>query len=306
MPTKLPPKPYKTVQQQLDTYKQRGLIVDDNKKALGYLRTIGYYRLSGYAYVFRQVMPDGTVDNAFEPNSHFQDIKALYMFDKKLRQLALDALERIEVAMRVRIADRLGSFDPLAHLDEQYFDDKVRHADWVARYEAVIAREKHSDFVKHHQQYYHDIPVWAGCELWDFGAMSILYKIMRRADKEAIAKYYRLPSAKLLETQLHAFNLIRNISAHHGRLWNRHVVFKASLKGLEPEFRRFDPAKVLLYFCLMQRMLTFICPNSTWGQRFLDTLDEFPQMSNNKVSLEQFGLPKSMSLADLKAWRLWR
>ena len=118
MPTKLPPKPYKTVQQQLDTYKQRGLIVDDNKKALGYLRTIGYYRLSGYAYVFRQVMPDGTVDNAFEPNSHFQDIKALYMFDKKLRQLALDALERIEVAMRVRIADRLGSFDPLAHLDE--------------------------------------------------------------------------------------------------------------------------------------------------------------------------------------------
>ena len=72
MPTKLPPKPYKTVQQQLDTYKQRGLIVDDNKKALGYLRTIGYYRLSGYAYVFRQVMPDGTVDNAFEPNSHFQ------------------------------------------------------------------------------------------------------------------------------------------------------------------------------------------------------------------------------------------
>lgn len=88
MPTKLPPKPYKTVQQQLDTYKQRGLIVDDNKKALGYLRTIGYYRLSGYAYVFRQVMPDGTVDNAFEPNSHFQDIKALYMFDKKLRQLA--------------------------------------------------------------------------------------------------------------------------------------------------------------------------------------------------------------------------
>lgn len=56
----------------------------------------------------------------------------------------------------------------------------------------------------------------------------------------------------------------------------------------------------------MQRMLTFICPNSTWGQRFLDTLDEFPQMSNNKVSLEQFGLPKSMSLADLKAWRLWR
>ena len=152
MPTKLPPKPYKTVQQQLDTYKQRGLIVDDNKKALGYLRTIGYYRLSGYAYVFRQVMPDGTVDNAFEPNSHFQDIKALYMFDKKLRQLALDALERIEVAMRVRIADRLGSFDPLAHLDEQYFDDKIRHADWVARYEAVIAREKHSDFVKHHQQ----------------------------------------------------------------------------------------------------------------------------------------------------------
>lgn len=125
MVNKKPIKEWTSFSQQLELLKNRGLIFEDEQKALGYLKTIGYYRLSGYLYSFRQV--DAQNSNrkldGFIGSSHFEDVKNLYMFDKKLRQLALDALERIEVALRVNISYSLGRYSPTAYLEAQYFDD---------------------------------------------------------------------------------------------------------------------------------------------------------------------------------------
>ena len=81
------PKIWKTYEEQLEILKNRGLHVADEKKALGYLRTIGYYRLSGYLYPFRQFNPKNPKNrlDSFIPNSSFEDVKKLYMFDKRLR-----------------------------------------------------------------------------------------------------------------------------------------------------------------------------------------------------------------------------
>lgn len=298
------PKIWKSYNEQLEILISRGLQIGDARKALGYLRTIGYYRLSGYLYSFRQLDPNNSESRLddFIANSRFEDVKNLYMFDKKLRQLALDALERVEVALRVNITYTLGQYAPLAHRLPQYFDTSFKHSEWITRYDGLIEREKGNNFVQHHLTHYQDLPIWAACELWDFGTMSMLYKGMNTKDKDRIAKTYRLQDGKHLQTHLHAFNLIRNVSAHHSRLWNRDITFKASLKGLhDTEWRQLRTNRVFFYFCLMKRMLDVICPNSCWGSRFLSILEEFPQVENQAVTLEQMG----MTIRP-EEWRLWQ
>ncbi|MDD6911649.1 Abi family protein [Actinobacillus minor] len=295
---------WKSFNDQLKILKGRGLLVDDEKKALGYLKSIGYYRLSGYLYSFRQIDSHNTKKrlDQFIPNSRFEDVKKLYMFDKKLRQLALDALERIEIALRVNIAYTLGQYDPLAYQKSQYVDPCFNHQSWLNKYQSLIDRESESSFVKHHLEHYGDLPIWAACEVWDFGTMSMLYKGMLEKDKDHIAKIYHLKDGKHLQTHLHAFNFIRNVSAHHSRLWNKPIIFKANLKGLkDAQWRQFDVAKPFVYFCLMKRMLDVICPNSTWGERFLALLNEFPQTENQAVTLQQMGM-----ISDLTHWDLWK
>lgn len=303
MTQKKPIKTWKNFDEQLALLKARGLVIADDNHAKKYLRNIGYYRLSGYFYSFRQQdlqHPKCRLDD-FIADSQFDDVRKLYIFDKKLRHIALDALERIEIALRTNISYVLGEYGATAYKDSQYFDHQFNHSKWLDGHNKLLTRQSHSSFIKHHHQHYDDMPIWVVSEIWDFGAMSKLYKGMKTDDKDKIAKLYHLKSGTHLQTHLHAFNFIRNVSAHHGRLWNRTVVFNANLKGLEPEFKILNTKNVFVYFCLMKRMLDVICPNSTWGKRFLAILDEFPQVNNGAISLQQMGVS-----IDPNTWELWQ
>ncbi len=80
------------------------------------------------------------------------------------------------------------------------------------------------------------------------------------------------------------------------------MVFKANLKGLnEPQWKKLNVSQVFTYFCLMKRMLDVLCPNSTWGERFLLALDGFPRVQNNAVNTEQMGI-----ISDIQGWKLWK
>lgn len=132
-------KPWKSYQEQLELLSNRGLIITDSNKALHYLERIGYYRLSGYWFPFRErsgiccplVAANGkkfkkgdtdrlVLDN-FKAGARFCDAVELYVFDKKLRLLVLDALERIEIGLRVDISHNLGKKDAFAHLKARVF-----------------------------------------------------------------------------------------------------------------------------------------------------------------------------------------
>lgn len=298
------PKKWLSFEDQLDLLVERGLIIKNKKFALPYLESIGYYRLSGYWYPFKEKIATGKLLNKFISNSYFQDVLDLYIFDKRLRLLALDALERIEIAIRVDISYLLGEKESLAHTNSAKFDKSFQHEKWLSRYEELLNQSKKLEFIAHHNQYYGGrLPIWVATEIMDFGSLSKLYAGMKLKDKDKIARKYRLPSGKNLETQLHAFNIIRNISAHHGRLWNRNAISRVSLKGLnDSNLQKLSPNHMFLYFCLIKRMLNTICPRSTWGKRFIELIEEFPHPANKAISLNQFGLIKDI---DLKSWKLW-
>jgi len=180
-------KPFLCLSDQLQLLKARGLRVTDDTTAMDYLGRIGYYRLSAYWYPFRvtSLRQDPISKNLivvrsdqFIEGAHFQDALDLYVFDKRLRLLLLDAIERIEIAIRVDIAHLLGEQDAFAHTNPTLlhgnFTKKIKpktgktgYSDWIKNYNDLVDRSK-EDFVKHYRSKYSGpLPIWIAVELWD-------------------------------------------------------------------------------------------------------------------------------------------
>lgn len=96
-------KPALSFEQQVAKLVARGLIVADPSAAASKLACISYYRLSGYCYPFRQRDADGQVLDNLVEGTTWEQILALYEFDRHLRLLVLDAIERVEVAVRTQL-----------------------------------------------------------------------------------------------------------------------------------------------------------------------------------------------------------
>ena len=307
-----PLKIWKSYADQLSLLEQRGLYIGDRSKAIDYLDRIGYYRLSGYWYPFRQVesSTQKKLDQFIQDCSFEQAVK-LYIFDKKLRLLALDAIERIEMAVRVDIAYCLGKLDPLAHLQANRFHgnfsrrlarekNQTAHQIWLGKYEECIRRNAKTAFVEHHSnEYGGQLPVWVAIELWDFGMMSTLYAGMKTIHQDAIAKKYGAASGKTFAKWLRSLNHIRNIAAHHSRLWNANIVDRSNVPPHLAGYQ-LDNAKPFLYLCLMKQVLDTICPNSEWGNRIKKLFAEFALQKHPAVSIRDTGC-----VTGWENWELW-
>lgn len=314
--------PWRSFEEQLRILKGRGLEVEDDKAALNYLARIGYYRLSGYWYPMRVLDKDASRKagrivrlDQFVPGSRFESAVKLYVFDAKLRLLALDALERIELALRVDVAYLLGKDDPYAYKNPRYLhggfvkknirngtnEGKTNHEVWLERYKTQLHRSRRLPFVEHYMlKYRGKLPIWVAIEVWDFGMLSRLFSGMKWEDQEIIAQKYGAKNGKVFSGWLRGLNFIRNVSAHHSRLWNVNMLERAFIPKELGFLGKPNNERPFLYFCLMQQMLRIICPNSSWSKRFCDTLKEFP-CSNN----ETFGLPDFGLVEGWENWDLW-
>lgn len=316
-----PLKPWMSFSDQLAQLEQRGMGVEDRAAALEYLERIGYYRLSGYWYPMRSIDTVASLAqgqavraNTFVAGSRFEDVVRLYVFDKKLRLLALDALERIELAVRVDVAHLLGQRDARAHENPACLHGnfakkvipkgpdagKTEHQVWLSKFQALLHRARKEPFVQHHKQQYGALPIWAAIEVWDFGLLSKLFAGMKHADQLTVAAIYGAPDGQAFAQWLRSLNFVRNVSAHHSRLWNLNVVERSSVPAGWPA--ALDNARPFFYFCLMQQLLNVICPNSTWGQRVTELLEGgFPNTTNGVLSLDDLGVVAGWSEA--KPWK---
>jgi abortive infection bacteriophage resistance protein len=289
--------------------------ISDTIRAEACLHRIGYYRLSGYAYPFRHreliTNSDGSRSERlfenFRPGTQFAKVMDLYVFDKKLRLLFLDAIERIEVGLRVEIALLLGRRGAFSHRDSATFNayfsatdpcsGETPHQKLIAKLDTAFERSR-EEFADHYRsKYKSQLPIWMSIELWDFGTLSNILHGMREADLDEIARLYNLPRRNLLASWAQSINFIRNICAHHGRLWNRAVVQQPSpgRRGEIPDFEHLvndEHAKRRLYAtaAVLQYLMKFIHPTSTWGVRLRDHLKTFPDSPH--LSHRHMGFPE--------------
>jgi abortive infection bacteriophage resistance protein len=232
-------KPPLSIPDQLKKLKARGLIVADDLVGESYLRTIGYYRLSAYALPFQQrTLPD----KPFVAGTTLASVFDLYTFDRELRTLLLDALERIEIGFRSALNNYMcTTYDPHWYMDEGLFSSKERFdrfIQWV-RDELGIPdggtkpNRDHSEvFVNHYYNKYGDPylpPAWMVGEMLPLGMWSKLYANLRNgADRQAVATAFGF-NESVFGGMLHMLTYVRNLCAHHQRLWNRRFVIKAKI-----------------------------------------------------------------------------
>lgn len=320
-------KPHLSFDQQLALLKKRGLEITDDVLGISYLGRIGYYRLSAYLYPLRTplITQDPTTQkikvtrqDQFIAGSKFDDALKMYVFDKRLRLLLLDAIERIEVALRVDISYTLGSKDTFAHTNPGMLhgnfakkkkpNGSTAHQDWLAKYEKVLKRSK-EDFFKHYKNKYGlPLPIWVSVELWDFGMLSTFYQGMQTADKTTIAEKYGVLDFRVMESWLRTLTYIRNVAAHHSRLWNRNLVDQPKLPKVG-EIKAFDPlvfnsaisqdvtSRLYCVLCILIYLLKVIGPKSSWRDRLREMIDEFP-VSTQQLSISEMGFPKGWESQD--------
>ena len=320
-------KPWLSYEDQLAKLTERGLLVTDRAKALEYLERIGYYRLSGYWFPFRErsgplVLLDGpggrprdrkrvetiALDD-FKPGATFEQAVRLYVFDKQLRLLATDALERIEIALRVDISHTLGRLDAFAYLRPELFHESFSrrldpktgltgHHAWLDKQAQLIVRSK-EEFVRHNKAKYGlPLAVWVSCEVWDFGAMSKLYAGMRVQEQDAIAAKYGVCDGRVFASWLRSLNYLRNLCAHHSRLWNRNIVDQPKLPPASevPWVVPFEQdaharARCFLLLRIARHVLQRVNPGSKWPARLHEHLQYFPDLSHLGLGLTDLGAP---------------
>lgn len=283
------------------------------------LAQVGYYRLSGFWFSAREFARDqrGEVSlchvthkplrqDTFMAGASFDSAFKLYIFDKKLRQLMLDAIERIEIHMRSIVAHEVGYHSPLAYLDPGFINPK-QTADWqdrrgrqrntwnewLTRQTEQINRSR-EDCIEWHRQHQKAIPFWVAVEAWDFGTLSKYFEILKGSHQNRIAARLGITNAKVLKDWLQEINTLRNRSAHHTRIWNQVASNPLPVLRTETYFQALaldQNALSRLYglISVIGFLLRQIGPSSHWLHQVADIVDTKPDLPG--CPFASLGLP---------------
>lgn len=314
-------KPHLAFADQIRLLRSRGLLIDDEAEAERLLSTIGYYRLSGYWYVYRQ-LDNGRRDDRFVGGTTFGRVVRLYEADRRLKLLLLDALERIEIALRVMIGFTLGRRGAYAHLDRSNLDGRFIRSSaghpstydrWLHKVLGAQTRSS-EDFVLHFQSKYDGrLPVWVVTEILDFGSMSYLFQGLKGADRNEIAGRLGVldqsggGNGTALANWLRVLNYVRNVSAHHSRLWNRNLVDQIAPSRLRsiPDLRHLTSPEVSHFrvystLCIIAFLLSRTGHGPAWTTQIRELLGtEIPACGRG---LHELGFP--VGWAKEKPWEV--
>ena len=234
-------KEYKTFNQQLSILRNRGLIVPTDGSPKRFLEKENYYNvINGYKDVFLMKDSEGNVVNPekYLPNTHFNELKALFLFDRELRMLFLKYILIFENSFKTVISHEFSRKykKPNSFLEiENFVSDNPKK---VLQQISILTKTIHDKVdkngaVKHYIEEHGSVPLWVLVNYLTVGNLAHLYDILKDSEKNAIAKYYSdkykkqykensMPrfSSEDLGSALKIINLVRNKCAHDERLYN--------------------------------------------------------------------------------------
>lgn len=269
-------KPPLTIEEQLKKFIKRGLIVSDEVNATKTLSSIGYYRLSGYLHPLRERDAKGLVLDKFVDNSNWNTALTLYEFDRKLRLLVLDALERVEVAIRCQLVYHFShSYGPFGYTKSINFHEAFNHEFWLTGITKETNRSSEA-FIKHYQSKYEgypELPLWMLAEVLSLGSLSYAYGGLKNDDKKVISSYFNVHH-KSLSDWLHSLSYIRNVCAHHSRLWNRKLSIRIEAIKNPPWTPAIKPRndRIFCIILILKHLLVATGNNKEWVVNLRDLI----------------------------------
>jgi abortive infection bacteriophage resistance protein len=223
-------KPPLSLTGQISRLKQRGLKFNNETKAAHYLSNISYYRLRAYTFPFQ----DNTdANHPFIKDVSFEDIIDLYVFDRRLRLLIFNAIEKIEVALRTKIVYEFSLTNGSHWYEDVNMYRNIHFFNKNINTLYIEVDRSTETFIEHYKETYSTPeypPAWMSLEVVSMGLLSKLYSNLKKGDeKKKVANEFGLPNPMFLESWIHAFANLRNLCAHHSRIWNRRFTIKPKL-----------------------------------------------------------------------------
>ena len=274
-------KQYTTEQEQISLLKARGLVIEDEAKAISALQNIGYYRLSGYMYPFLEIPKEA---HRYKPATTFRQVMLLYRFDKKLRLLLFNEIEKVEIAIRRTImnvpAEMTGDIywltNPVHFANQRTFADTKNTID--REYDKST-----EEFIKHFKQTYSEPypPSWILGELLTLGNVNMIYRNLK-ADRirKRISLHFGLQPI-VLESWITTLTLMRNACCHHSRVWNKvSNIIPVAPRRIAHSWVTLptNPQRAYHTICIIKYFLNIISPSNDMHSKLKNLLSQFPMV----------------------------
>lgn len=210
-------KDFKTIDEQIEILRSRGLTIEDETEAKDFLFRNNYYRISGYSLTLRK-------NDVFAKSATFRNIEDIYHFDHEFRHIILHHIETIEVQMKSIYAYEFSkAYGPLGYLDSKNFTNPTKHKEIIDKAnQQKKQRLTHEAYLKHFVNDLHqEVPLWAYVDLLTLSDISFLYAISERLLKATISRHFGLTmnrSPEILGQYMHSMTIIRNLCAHGSRI----------------------------------------------------------------------------------------
>ncbi len=230
-------KEYKSNKELIDYLVSKNVVINDKEKALKNIEKYSYYSIiNGYKFVFKDN------NNNYKQNTSFEEIFALYEFDKNIKFIFLKYILEIEVIIKSLIANTLcEKYGIKEYLKVENFDDTVDKSiiiDFIEKLKKEIGDNytKHPA-IKHYKDIYNFIPPFVLTKILTLGTVSKYYSLLKQSDRQKVSRYFKL-SDKLLRQILINLTMVRNISAHSDRLFSYRNKYDISFKNIEKGYKR--------------------------------------------------------------------
>lgn len=216
-------KVFKTLDEQVDILRSKGLIVSDVDKAKEILLKENYFFISGYRHLFMKTYNSGT----YLPGTTFEELYATFVFDRQMRNIYFKHILVIENNIKSLISYVLSKkygFREKDYLDPKNFNQDPMRARQVhdvldkMKRQIRVNGKQHSATV-HYANNYGYIPLWILVKVLSFGIVSELYTILKDEDKEEIANMYHIDVTSL-SIYLSILSNYRNLCAHEDILYD--------------------------------------------------------------------------------------
>ena len=278
-------KSHLSYQAQVSLLKSRGLKFADENKALHLLENISYYRLSGYWYPF---LADKQ-NHIFKPEADFETGFNLYNFDRELRKLMISELEKIEIAVRTRMAYVLSTaHNPFWIEDNTLFANQQVYRSTVSKIREEFDRSDEEFIIAFKSKYSNPLPPsFILLEITSFGTLSRLYDNLNPGkSRKEIANMFGL-SDKVFASWLHSLVYIRNVCAHHARIWNRWLrvqpLFPKKAANTWIMDQQVGNNRLFFALSMIIYLLNIVNPNHTFKQKLENLFKKYPNVDRKAM-----------------------
>lgn len=270
-----------TLKQQIAKLKERGCIIEDEKRAEETLKYINYFRLSNY------FQPFSISKEQYEEGTTFDGIMRVYELDRRLRSILIAALEEIEIALRASISNYHAlKYGALGYLNASSFDFHHNHHAFTSKIKHLVESNEDRAFVRHYNNKHSgSFPLWVIMELFSFGTLAFFYRDMHSADKKELAEKNYHCSSSELDNWIFCLNELRNYCAHYNRLYaNTFPVEPRTPRGLDIELK----PDVFGYIIVMKHVFH---DKEGWNAQVVTPLARLIKRNLDVIRPEHLGLP---------------